>query len=61
MLTSKGVSEDCLEFLNVDQDVAINLVPFENMRFIPRIGGRVLLPGTSEGEKMYEVRGVEYI
>jgi hypothetical protein len=61
MLTdkAKGVSEDCIEFLN--GRVAVNLVPFESAHFIPRVGERVFLPGTSEGDKTYEVQSVEYI
>ena len=39
----------------------MNLIPFENGQFVPRVGERVFLPGSSEGAQTYDVREVEYI
>jgi hypothetical protein len=56
--TAKGVSEDCLEFL--DGRVAINLVKLSNLQFLPRSGDVVLLPSErgQPGSGFYEVLDV---
>lgn len=40
----KGVSEDCLEFYDPHGRVAINLVPLEVVKVLPRPGDVVFLP-----------------
>jgi len=54
------VSEECLEFLQTQPRMAINLVPLNKLTFIPRPGDSVLLPGDGPqlGAGMYEITGV---
>lgn len=54
-LVPKGVSEDCLEFLNEADRVGVNLVPLSKVTFLPRPGDTVLLPGTLRDAGFYEV------
>ena len=55
----RGVTEDCLEFHDVDEHLGINLVPLSGVPFIPRTGETVLLPGEQGlGEGTYEVVSV---
>lgn len=42
---TKVVSFECVEFNDIDARVAVNLVPFENMTSLPRVGDEVYLPG----------------
>jgi len=41
----KIVSSKCVEFYDVDARIAVNLVPFENITTLPRVGDEVYLPG----------------
>jgi hypothetical protein len=58
----KIVSEGCLEFLDSEHKIGINLVPVERVPLMPRPGDFVYLPG--EGPKYgageYEVERVRF-
>jgi hypothetical protein len=54
----KGVSEDCLEFFDVEDRLAINLVPLETLNLLPRPGDTVFLPGETRSGK--NLGGGEY-
>lgn len=54
----KNVSQDCLEFNDPYQRVAINLVPLERVAAFPRPGDLVILPGETQGGK--NLGGGEY-
>jgi hypothetical protein len=59
----KSVSQDCLEFS--DDQVGINLVPFERVAAFPRPGDIVILPGETRdgvnlGAGVYEVDRVSF-
>jgi hypothetical protein len=41
----RAVSQGCLQFDDVDNDLPVNLVPLEEITAIPRAGDNVLLPG----------------
>lgn len=43
----QAAGHGCLEFDDVDQEVAINLVPLEEIAAIPRAGYVVFLPGST--------------
>jgi hypothetical protein len=63
--TIKGVSEDCLEFYDRQENVAVNLIPLETIRVLPRPGDFVFLPGeTRDGVNHnaaeYEVEKVTF-
>jgi hypothetical protein len=63
--TIKGVSEDCLEFYDRQENVAVNLIPLETIRVLPRPGDFVFLPGeTRDGMNHsaaeYEVEKVTF-
>ena len=63
--TIRGVSEDCLEFYDRQEKVAINLIPLETIRILPRVGDFVFLPGeTRDGVNVsaaeYEVEKVSF-
>lgn len=47
----KGVSEDCVTFLDVESKCAINSVPFKKTGEIPRVGDSVYLPGLRDGDR----------
>ena len=54
------VSEDCLEFYDLAQRVAVNLVPLKAVGFMPRPGDFVSLPGEGReyGAGEYEVEKI---
>jgi hypothetical protein len=59
------VSFGCLEFVDVEQEVGVNLVPLEKITTIPRVGDQVYLPGETHDSKpygrgYYEVRKVVF-
>jgi hypothetical protein len=61
----KGVSEDCISFFDLTEQCTVNIVPFERMAAIPRVGDRITLPGESgedgnAGAGKYEVAGVDF-
>jgi hypothetical protein len=56
-----GVSTGCLEFFNLHQHCAINLVPLEQMTVLPRHGDHVYLPGDGPGACAYEVEGITFL
>ena len=61
----QSVSHGCLEFNDVDREVAINLVPLREVTAIPRAGDVVLLPGETVNDKNYgggdyRVQSVEF-
>jgi hypothetical protein len=63
--TIKGISEDCLEFYDRQENVAINLIPLETIRVLPRPGDFVFLPGETRdgvnlGAAEYEVEKVTF-
>jgi hypothetical protein len=63
--TIKGVSEDCLEFYDRQENVAVNLIPLETIRVLPRPGDFVFLPGEARegvnlGAAEYEVEKVSF-
>jgi len=41
----KGVAEDCLVFFDRQQKVAVNVIPLDKFRFLPRVGEHLYLPG----------------
>jgi hypothetical protein len=47
------VSVGCLEFLDEDDRVGINLIPFERVAAFPRPGDVVFLPGETRDGKNY--------
>lgn len=49
----KGVTEDCVTFLDVDRKCAVNAVPLKKTGTIPRVGEYVYLPGESDGDRSY--------
>ena len=57
----KIVSEDCLEFCI--GRTAINLTPLQTLRFLPRQGDIVHLPGEGAefGQGTYRIASLEYI
>lgn len=63
---TKIVSFECVEFHDVDANVAVNLVPFENMTTLPRVGDEVYLPGDIDDQErkvsdIYKVLKVLFI
>jgi hypothetical protein len=61
----KTVSQDCLEFSDLHQRVAINLVPLDRVTVIPRPGDFVFLPGETHDGKIfgrgdYEVEKISF-
>ena len=57
----KGVTEDFVEFNDVDRDVGVNLVPISAVAHVPRKGDFVYLPGEAgNGHGMYEVVSVTH-
>ena len=57
----KGVTEDCVEFVDAERNVAINVAPMFAVRFVPRSGETVFLPGEEgSGSGTYKVRNVTY-
>ena len=62
----KIVSFKCVEFNDVDARVAVNLVPFENVTTLPRVGDEVYLPGETydnehHGNGLYKVLKIMFI
>jgi hypothetical protein len=60
----KGVSQGCVSFYDVDQKMNINLIPFEHLIALPRIGDQITLPGETDngksyGDGVYKVQGIE--
>lgn len=58
----KIVSENCLEFYDSQNRVAINLVPLEKITSLPRPGDHVFLPGEGikYGAGEYEVESISF-
>ena len=59
-LSRKGVTEDAVKFVDVDEKVGINIVPLSKVPFCPRIGEDVLLPGENGDGGTYTVVGVQH-
>jgi hypothetical protein len=47
----QSVSHGCLEFVDADRPLGINLVPLEEVTAIPRAGDIVSLPGETRGQE----------
>ena len=58
----KLISEGCLEFLDSQQRVAVNLVPLDRVPSLPRPGDRVFLPGegVNYGAGQYEIESISF-
>jgi hypothetical protein len=60
------VGQNCLEFLDLDKGIGINLIPLSSTPAIPRPGDIVLLPGEFSGNEnhaagTYKVESIHFI
>jgi hypothetical protein len=61
MSSAATVTEEMLEIVDVCDERTIARMPTGKMRFLPRVGERIFLPGKSLGEwKLCDVTMVEY-
>ncbi|MBZ5515173.1 MAG: hypothetical protein LAN62_10120 [Acidobacteriia bacterium] len=55
---AKGVTEDSVEFHDLDRRLGVNTLPLSMMMALPRIGEKVSLPGGPHGPAEYRVADV---
>jgi len=60
VVRGRSATEGRVMFINIEDRVGVNDVPFADMKFLPRVGETVMLPGTTEGSAEYVVVGVRY-
>jgi hypothetical protein len=57
----KGVAEDCLVFFDLQQKVAVNVIPLDRFHFLPRVGEHLYLPGIEgKGQGQYRVDAIRH-